>query len=172
MDDKLDAFDDQHGYTVLNALAVYAERMRETAEKARAAATAPDPDPSDLRSWPMEDLLILARATGQLWDSTGRGDPYDVLSDRQRQLMDLAAAGYLVAEQDGRDAGEYLRLAAATGPGDTGTGSSKAISLRPTADGWTGMAQVFDESADHADRAHAAYETLTGRDDDGAGDPA
>jgi len=57
-------------------------------------------DPSDLRSWPAEDLLILARAAGELWASTGRDDPYDVLSERQRQLLDRAAASYLVAEQE------------------------------------------------------------------------
>jgi len=68
-------------------------------------------DPADLRSWPLEDLLVLARAAGQLWDSTGRDDQYDVLSDRQRALFDRAAASYLIAEQGGLDAAEYLRLA-------------------------------------------------------------
>lgn len=69
------------------------------------------PDPADLRSWTREDLLILARAAGQLWDSTGRDDPYEVLSDYQATLFNRAAAGYLIAEQGGLDATEYLRLA-------------------------------------------------------------
>ena len=166
MNDELTTFDDRHGAVMLNALNVYAERMRETAKKAQAAATAPEPDPSDPRSWCAEDLLILARAAGQLWDSTGRGDPGDVLGDRQRQMLDLAAASYLVAEQDVLGAGEYLQLAAATGPEDTSTDSPRTISLRPTANGWTGMARMFSEAADKADRAQQAYETLTGRDND------
>jgi hypothetical protein len=164
MNDTLTAFDDQHGNVVTNALAVYAERMRETAQEARGGAGASDPDPANLRTWPAEDLLVLARAAGMLWDSTGRGDPYDVLNDRQRQLMDRAAASYLVAEQGGQDAAEYLRLAGPDPAQDEHVAGT--ISLRPTPNGWLHMARAFDEAADKADKARAAYETLAGRDDD------
>lgn len=61
------------------------------------------PDNADLRNWPAEDLLRLARAAGQLWHSTGGSDPHDVLNDRQRTLFDRAAASYLTAgTPDGR----------------------------------------------------------------------
>jgi hypothetical protein len=73
-------------------------------------------DPADLRSWTLEDLLALARTAGELWDSTGREDPYDVLSARQRALLDRAAASYLTETEGGLDAGEYLRLAAHGSP--------------------------------------------------------
>jgi hypothetical protein len=78
-------------------------------------------DPADLRGWPREDLLVLARAAGMLWYSTGGNDPYDVLSDDQRELLHRAAGSYLTAEQseqpDDRpfersDLVEYLSAAA------------------------------------------------------------
>lgn len=45
MNMQLEAFDDRHGEVVLNALAVYAERMRETATEAQAASQAPELSP-------------------------------------------------------------------------------------------------------------------------------
>jgi hypothetical protein len=42
--------------------------------------------------FPLERLEVLARAAGELWDSTGGADPYDVLSAAQREVLDLAAA--------------------------------------------------------------------------------
>lgn len=68
---------------------------------------------NNLRTWPAKDLLMLARAAGMLWDSSGRSDPLDMLNERQRALLDRAAAAYLTTEQGGLDAGEYLRLAEA-----------------------------------------------------------
>lgn len=62
-------------------------------------------------SWSAEDLHALVRTAGELWDSTGRDDPCDVLSARQRKLLDRAAASYLTKTQGGLDAAEYLRLA-------------------------------------------------------------
>ena len=55
------------------------------------------PPAGDLRSWTREDLLILARAAGQLWGTLVPYDPYDVLNDRQRMLLDRAALSYLPA---------------------------------------------------------------------------
>lgn len=43
----------------------------------------------------MLDRLI--RSAGELWDSTGGHDPYDVLSAAQREALDLAAAVYRTA---------------------------------------------------------------------------
>lgn len=40
--DRLEAFDNDHGDVILNALAVYAERMRETAAEASRGADLPD----------------------------------------------------------------------------------------------------------------------------------
>jgi hypothetical protein len=39
----------------------------------------------------------LVRSAGELWDSTGGQDPYDVLSAAQREALDLAAAVYRAA---------------------------------------------------------------------------
>jgi hypothetical protein len=68
----------------------------------------------NLRDWPLEDLLILARAAGQVWRSAGQNDLYDELCDRQRELLDRAADSYLVAAPapfERGDLAEYL-----TGP--------------------------------------------------------
>jgi hypothetical protein len=62
-------------------------------------------DERDLGSWGAEDLRVLARAAGMLWDGVGRRDPLDELSARQRDLLDRAADGYLLAaEADGSPA--------------------------------------------------------------------
>lgn len=39
-----------------------------------------------------EDLDLLIRSAGELWDSTSGEDPHDVLSALQRETLDLAAA--------------------------------------------------------------------------------
>ena len=49
------------------------------------AAAGPD-------DYPREKLGLLACSAGELWDSTGGQDPYDVLSALQREALDLAAA--------------------------------------------------------------------------------
>jgi hypothetical protein len=54
---------------------------------------------TDLRTWAREDLVRTARAAGELWNSTSGDDPYDVLSELQKALLDRAAAGYLAADQ-------------------------------------------------------------------------
>lgn len=153
MDDKLETFDDEHGEVVLNALTVYADRMREAAAEAGKGTQPPGPPPvtADLRSWPAEDLLVLARAAGMLWDSTGRKDPLDVLSERQLVLLDQAAASYLMPE-----------------PGPVAEAGTQVISVRPTARGFESMAQLFTETADRAGTAYAAYEHLTERDEPGS----
>jgi hypothetical protein len=47
---------------------------------------------SGLHGYPPEDLGLLVRSAGELWASTGGQDPHDVLSVRQREALDLAAA--------------------------------------------------------------------------------
>jgi hypothetical protein len=54
-------------------------------------------DKRDLRSWQLEDLLVLARGAGILWASTNGADPLDVLHPRQIELLDRAADSYLLA---------------------------------------------------------------------------
>jgi hypothetical protein len=45
-------------------------------------------------AYPPEKLDLLVRSAGVLWDSTGGDDPHDVLSARQREALDLAAAAW------------------------------------------------------------------------------
>lgn len=91
-----------------------------------------DNAPANLRHWPVEDLLILARAAGQLWDSTGCADPLDVLNDRQRRLLDRAAASYLIAEQGSPAYGE---------PGHVNTDGSVTTGSTP---GWLASQQAAE----------------------------
>ena len=154
MNSKLETFDNEYGEVVLNALAVYAERMREVAQKAQAGANGPEPaapqdqDERDLRKWDREDLLVLARAAGMLWHSTSREDPLDLLSARQLTLLGRAESSYLLSPEQAAEDG------------------ARTISVRPTPRGFAGMARAFTEAADKADAAHKAYEHLTGRDED------
>jgi hypothetical protein len=53
-------------------------------------------DPENLRNWHTEDLMKVARAAGILWLAAGGSDPLDVLADGQRELLDRAAASYLL----------------------------------------------------------------------------
>jgi hypothetical protein len=146
--ERLAAFDDEHGEVVINALAVYAEHMRETADEALKGARRPEQrNPADLRDWGQEDLLVLARAAGMLWDSTSRQDPLDVLSGHQIELLKLASHAYLPA------------------PEQAAENATSTISLRPTPGGFAGMAAAFTDAADRADAAARAYEHLTGRDE-------
>jgi hypothetical protein len=59
----------------------------------------------------MLDLLV--RAAGELWDSTGGHDPYDVLSRRRRNVLDRAAALYRAAAHSETGDGSALEAAAA-----------------------------------------------------------
>jgi len=54
----------------------------------------------------MLDRLI--RSAGELWDSTGGQDPYDVLSAAQREALDFAAAVYRAAMNREMGAGDDL----------------------------------------------------------------
>jgi hypothetical protein len=151
MDTKLETFDAAYGEAMLNALAVYAERMRETAAEAQGGANAPelaglqDQDERDLREWSTEDLRVLARAAGMLWHSVNRADPLEVLSERQLALLDRAADGYLPP------------------PEQPAENSAQTISVRPTRGGFARMAGLFTEAAAKADKARQAYEELTER---------
>jgi hypothetical protein len=73
-----------------------------------------------LRSWDTGTLTITLRAAGMLWQSTGGGDPHDVLSSVQRARLDRAAqlavtaddwsqlaAGAIPWGQPGSDGNEY-----------------------------------------------------------------
>ncbi len=87
-------------------------------EAGRAAAVARHGGPPGgalarlLPGWPggvyPEMLEVLVLAAGELWDSTGGDDPYDVLSARQRGALDLAAAVYRARLDRDMDAGPDL----------------------------------------------------------------
>jgi hypothetical protein len=189
--EQLAAFDDEHGEVVINALAVYAEHMRETADEALKGARRPEQrNPADLRDWGQEDLLVLARAAGMLWHSTSQADPLEVLSERQAALLNRASTSYLtpLASEPEPERGPAMRTrehkgyshglkpgtsadmncpncqdeqAAGQAPVITGT-----ISVRPTSGGFAAMALMFTDAAARADAARTAYERLTGRADE------
>jgi hypothetical protein len=66
--------------------------------------TAWDPGLADQFTAAMLDRLI--RTAGELWDSTGGEDPYDVLSAVQREVLDFAAAVYRAAMNREMGAGD------------------------------------------------------------------
>lgn len=51
----------------------------------------PDRKTDPFRTWPPRSLALTLRAGGILWQSTGRDDPYDVLSTVQKGRLDRAA---------------------------------------------------------------------------------
>jgi hypothetical protein len=63
----------------------------------RAALPVSEFGPHDARGWSPDDLLLGVYTAAELWHSTSGSDPYDVLSDRQRELLDRAA-GVLAEE--------------------------------------------------------------------------
>lgn len=54
-------------------------------------------DGGPAREYPPDMLDLLIRSAGELWNSTGGQDPHDVLSAREREALDLAAAVYRAA---------------------------------------------------------------------------
>jgi hypothetical protein len=129
--------------------ALKAAGMREMAAVATAARPENRPDPADLRTWTRDDLLVLARAAGILWDSTGRDDPYDVLNDSQRALFDRAAHSYLTADMT-----EHWTRSAAF----TLSWSPKLAEERPSAAGVT-ISLTLDASAGKRRAVFAGYAT-------------
>jgi hypothetical protein len=53
--------------------------------------------PANLREWDADDLRAAVRAAGVLWQSTGGDDPHDVLTERQRELLDAASTAWRTA---------------------------------------------------------------------------
>lgn len=95
-------------------------------------------DNPDLRSWDAEDLLVLARAAGMLWNDTGRDDALDTLSPKQRELLDRASTSYLTAAPGvGSDAQEFSITLDVTKPLDMATELSGAAWRAKSADGIT-----------------------------------
>lgn len=54
---------------------------------------------SGVTGFSSEELRMLVRAAGELWESTDGDDPYDVLSKAQKAILDRAASYY--AADDG-----------------------------------------------------------------------
>lgn len=148
MDDKLASFDAKFGGTVTNALQQFAKHMRETADECAKGTQPAPPVTPDLRSWPAEDLLVLARAAGMLWHSSNGADMLEVLSERGIELLNRAAGSYLAEPEP---------------PAEPGT---HTISVRPTQRGFAGMVAIFTEQAERADAAAQAYSELTAEPED------
>lgn len=66
--------------------------------------------PHDIRGWTPEDILLGVYAGAELWDSTAGHDPYDVLSDRQHELLNRAADAMPGDDDEGDDKIAALRI--------------------------------------------------------------
>jgi transcription antitermination factor NusG len=147
MNTELEAFDDVHGEVVLNALAVYAERMRETAAEAEGASKIPEPaaQPGDGTTIPVRPTAGgFAHRAGMFTEAADKADAaraaYETLAGRNDD--DDARQ----PEPAGRSCwdGDALRITAGPWSGFTGrvehvhkTGSYK-VRLDTTVPGTTG----------------------------------
>ena len=105
-------------------------------------------DNPDLRSWDAEDLLVLARAAGMLWNDVGRDDVFDTLSQQQRELLDRASTSYLTAAPGvGADTQEFSIKLDVTKPLDMATELSGAAWRAKSADGRTWVNDEFGHIA-------------------------
>jgi hypothetical protein len=118
----------------------------------------PDRKADPFRAWSPRSLAFTLRAGGILWQSTGRDDPYDVLSTVQEGRLDRAALLVLTKEDAGRlsdDAPEPEP--APMGPGTAWQIVSDAIGDSPQD---TELEQALNVLHDLAEKALNADESV------------
>ena len=141
--------DADHGHVITNALNVYADYMRKNAAEAQRAHDALAAGKTLVQPAPE----LTAGQIGELREAAGELDSA-LVSGSYEDVTEAAAALLTL-----------VRTVVVPEPPEPGGHSFTVV---PTQSGWSGMAQMFGESADKADRARDAFEDLAGQADETA----